>query len=420
MQQKLRAFLSCRRLLPALFVVIGFGSVQAAEPTDTTVRIGALLSLSGNWSSLGQMSKTLLGMAQHDVNRYLAAHGSKKRVAVVVRDTRLEPSVALEKLQELALLGVVAAVGPQSSAEAAALKEFADAKKIPLLSQGSTASSLAFSGDMLYRLVPDDVRESEAMTALLLRRNVQVVLPVWRGDAGNDGLHRSLKKRFEAAGGTVLPGIRYNADTADFGPVAANIDKKLRAALQGYDPAGVAVYLAGFDEVVELFHAADLLPALKSVKWYGSDGVALSAVLLGDADAARFAVAVDYPNPLPGLSQTAKEKWQRLSDRVFAKTGQRPDAFALAAYDAFWIAALNASYNKAAQRNTLEDIVAQTAGQYFGATGWTVLNKAGDRKHGDYDFWALRENAEGVMQWVSVCRYDTTSAPEATLSCAGN
>jgi len=408
-----------RRLAAALSVFIGIGSAYAAAAPEP-IRIGALLSLTGNWSSLGLMSQTVLGMARRDVNNYLAAHGSRKSVDLLVRDTRLDPDVALEKFQQLIGQDVVAVIGPQSSSEVAKLKALADAEKRPLLSQGSTASSLAFANDMVYRLVPDDSHESAAMTALLKARNVRVVIPVWRNDAGNNGLHLSLKKQFEAAGGTMLPGVRYSADTADFADVAAQVQAQLSDALQSHDAASVAVYLAGFDEVVSLFHAADALAALKSVKWYGSDGVALSAALLGDATAAQFAVAVDYPNPIPGLSQTAREKWQALSERVFAKTGRRPDAFALAAYDAFWIAALNAAYSKNAERHAEQDILSRTADLYFGATGWTALNSAGDRKHGDYDFWALRPDAHGALQWVNVCRYEATSGAAETLICSEN
>jgi branched-chain amino acid transport system substrate-binding protein len=217
-----------------------------------------------------------------------------------------------------------------------------------------------------------------------------------------------------------MPGVRYNPDTQDIAPIAAKIQAQVNTALQNHAASTVAVYLAGFDEVVSLFHAAEPLTELKSIKWYGSDGVALSAALLEDGPAAQFAMAVDYPNPIPGLPQTSKEKWQALSDRVFALTGSRPDAFALAAYDAFWIASLNASYNRAAQRLATKDILSQTAAIYFGATGWTELSKAGDRKHGDYDFWALRQNTDGVVQWVNVCRYETTSGIEQPLSCPIN
>lgn len=420
MKQYKRTSILLRCLLTASLTVIVTGPGYAATPPDPTIRIGALLSLTGNWSSLGTMSKTLLGMAKKDVNNYLAAHGSPKRVELLVRDTKLDPDNALAKFRELIDQKVVAVVGPQSSSEVAKLKDLANTRKIPLISQGSTASSLALPGDMAYRLVPDDVHESEAMTALLASRNVQVVIPVWRHDAGNDGLRNSLKTHFEATGGTMMPGVRYNPDTQDFATVAAAVQAQVIAALQSHAAVSIAVYLAGFDEVVDLFHAADPLAELKSVKWVGSDGVALSAALLADVPAAQFAMAVDYPNPIPGLPQTSKDKWQALSNRVFALTGQRPDAFALAAYDAFWIAALDAGYNRAAERNADQDILSQTANLYFGATGWTELNKAGDRKHGDYDFWALRQDVGGVMQWVNVCRYDTTSGSAEALTCQAN
>jgi len=50
----------------------------------------------------------------------------------------------------------------------------------------------------------------------------------------------------------------------------------------GFDPQQIAVYLAAFDEVVGVFQSAHTNGTLSSTKWYGSDGVALSAVLPAD------------------------------------------------------------------------------------------------------------------------------------------
>ncbi|TAN53936.1 MAG: ABC transporter substrate-binding protein [Methylococcaceae bacterium] len=412
----------CRfiRCLPAsLLLGLILSSGHAADaPAPQTLRIGALLSLTGNWSSLGLMSQTVLELAQHDVNRYLSSHGSNKRVEVLVRDTQLDPELALQQLRRLIhRQNVIAVIGPQSSSEVSRLKDLADRERVPLLSQGSTASSLSLAGDSVYRLVPDDSHESEAMAALMQQRGVQVVIPAWRADAGNDGLQQSLQARLTAAHAEMLPGVRYSTDREDFGDVAQQLKKQLDQALRTHQASAVAIYLAGFDEVAALFHAAEAHPVLRRVKWYGSDGVALSGALQADDVAAAFAMAVDYPNPTLGLPDAAQAKWQALSDRVFAQTGQRPDAFALAAYDALWLVALNAGYQADIQQHTSKDILAQTAAEHFGATGWTVFNRAGDRQRGDYDFWALRRAADGSAQWVSVCRYDTSSSAEGALRC---
>ena len=95
-----------------------------------------------------------------------------------------------------------------------------------------------------------------------------------------------------------------------------------------------AVYLAAFDEVVDLFHEAAKDPVVSSVPWYGSDGVALSRRLAGDRPAASFASHRRYPNPTLGLDSAATKRSAALRRRARARLGSDPDALALAAYDA--------------------------------------------------------------------------------------
>ena len=384
-----------------------------------TLRIGALLSLTGNWSTLGQASQVMMAMAEEDINRYLAGHGARYRIQVVVRDTRLQPAIAMEQYRQLVRQGAVTMVGPQSSSEVAALEPLVARHRIPLISQGSTAFTLAKPGDRIYRIVPDDTHEADALADLLKRRGVTRLVPLWRDDAGNNGLHDSLQTRFAAHGGVMSAGVHYRADQQDFSSVAAEASRQLQEAWQppGGSSATAAIYVAGFDEAAALIRAAVDYPLLKTVKWYGSDGIARSAALLNDPIAAPYAAAVDFLNPNLGLPPAAQAKWQPLSDRYFAKTGERPDAFAMAAYDAAWVAALNASYRKSAPRLSRHDILGETAGQFFGATGWTALNAAGDRTREDYEFWAIRPDSTGQLGWSVVCRFDSAAGETTGAGC---
>ena len=47
------------------------------------------------------------------------------------------------------------------------------------------------------------------------------------------------------------------------------------------------------------------------------------------------------------------------------------------------------------------------AGSYNGITGKTTLNQFGDRKYGDYDFWAVRssENTDDSFIWKRIGKY---------------
>ena len=137
---------------------------------------------------------------------------------------------------------------------------------------------------------------------------------------------------------------------------------------------------------------------LSTTRWYGSDGVALSAALTGDATAAAFAASVDYPNPIFGLPDSLQSEWQPISDEIEARTGIKADAFALSTYDALFII-----------QRALEDVgdlrdfaafkaaFASEVDAYVGITGSMALNSAGDRANGDFDFWAVRNDI-----WVRI------------------
>jgi hypothetical protein len=52
------------------------------------------------------------------------------------------------------------------------------------------------------------------------------------------------------------------------------------------------------------------------------------------------------------------------------------------------------------------------ADSYTGITGDTSLNEAGDRKHGDYDFWAIKpsNSTNNNFVWTQVGRTQIASS----------
>jgi len=235
------------------------------------------------------------------------------------------------------------------------------------------------------------------------------IVPLWRNDAGNNGLHDSVEAQFKVLlGTTVTSGFRYEPSTTDFSQATTEIAAQINDLIsQNTNPSTIAVYLAGFDEVVDIFTAAHSLGApLSTTKWYGSDGVALSAALTGDATAAAFAASVDYPNPIFGLPDSLQSEWQPIADEIEVRTGIKPDAFALSTYDGLFVI-----------QRALEDVgdlknfaafkaaFVSEADQYQGITGSLALNLAGDRANGDFDFWAVRSR-NGSYSWVRVGSYN--------------
>jgi branched-chain amino acid transport system substrate-binding protein len=372
---------------------------------DNEIVLGGVFSLTGNWSSLGTTGKAALELAVEDVNAYSAGRGVTFRADV--RDSRLDPAAALDAVKALKGAGAQVIIGPQSSAELAAMKDWVDANGLLVVSPSSTAGSLAVEGDRIFRFTPADSLEGVAISALMWGDGIRSVVPVWRADAGNQGLHTATAARYNALGGMVSSGVEYAASTTSFAATVSAVSAQVQQALAERPAAQVAVYLAGFDEVADLMAQAAGDPVLKSVRWYGSDGIAQSAAFLGKPAAVAFAETVGFPAPLFGLDPSAAEKWQPLAARIQARAGIAPDAFALAVYDAVWVAAqAYLASPRPASIADLTDRFAAAADSYYGATGWTALNDAGDRRYANFDFWAVHPSG-GTHAWVRVGGYDT-------------
>lgn len=375
------------------------GSTGATGSDGDTVRIGLLLPMSGALASYGEASQAALNMARDAINE-----DADLKVELVVKDTTTTPATALAMLEELHEEGIKVVIGPYASSEVTAAKPFADANGIILVSPLSTAGPLAVA-DHIYRFTPDEVKEGEAVAALALDDGIKTIIPVSRDDPGNLGLQNGMRAAYEPAGGTIAEGVTYDADEDDFQSVIEDIVAALAAA--GSPPAETAIYLTAFEEVVEIMSIAATLSSnsLRSVTWYGSDSVALSGALIGNADAAGFAATVGYPNPILGLRDEDESMWQPVVEELESELDRRPDTFALAAYDALVVlhkAIVAAGIS--ANVDTLGAAFVTAAESHVGLTGPAVLNDAGDRDSASFDFWAVCPEGNGFT-WVRTISY---------------
>src|SRR5437773_7302337 len=169
-------------------LVLAFVGRAGGDPpgqghSQRVFKVGVLASLTGSWSSLGQNTVAALQIAEEQLeSRAISQHGGY-RFQFFVRDTQLDPSRALDAIMDLDRRGVTFVIGPQSSAEVATIKPYADAHNILVISQGSTASSLAIAGDNIFRFCPNDTREAEAIGAFLWHEGIRTIVPLCRHDA---------------------------------------------------------------------------------------------------------------------------------------------------------------------------------------------------------------------------------------------
>src|ERR1041384_6852685 len=87
-------------LLFLILITIQAGTLPAQRAKKQIV-IGALLSITGGWPTLGHSSAAAIQIAASDVNAYFDKIGIDLQISVVIENTELRPDLALTKLQQL-------------------------------------------------------------------------------------------------------------------------------------------------------------------------------------------------------------------------------------------------------------------------------------------------------------------------------
>jgi branched-chain amino acid transport system substrate-binding protein len=383
-----------RRLLPLLALALllsppAHAERRRASSANDTIVVGGLFSRTGDGETLGKASQAALELAVRDINAELSALRVPWHVETVTVDTKLTPGGAVDGIKALKDAGATIVIGPQSSAEAAAIRDYVNANSIILISQASTASSLAIADDYLFRLAPNDKLEGAAIAALMHADGIDVLVPVWRDDAGNGGLKTSTSQFFTASGGIAATGVSYAPTTSDFTATVTALGNAVRSAKSANPSKKVAVFIASFEEGADILDHARLDPDL-AVNWYSGDGLTQSRALLSPASIAAFAAATKFTAPAVALSETTRSKWEPVSAEIEAKVGFLPDAFSLSVYDAAWVAVLSAIEVRNAADLRRASFV-RNVERYWGLTGPLSLDAAGDRRIAEFAFWTVAD-----------------------------
>jgi branched-chain amino acid transport system substrate-binding protein len=119
--------------IPVALAAIAFAFSAAPAAADDTIKVGALLAVSGPASNLGAPEAKTLEMLVADLNAKGGVAG--KKVQLIVKDTAASPEKAISFAKQLIEEEkVFAIIGPSTSGETMAVKNVAEEGKTLLLS----------------------------------------------------------------------------------------------------------------------------------------------------------------------------------------------------------------------------------------------------------------------------------------------
>ena len=370
-----------------------------------TINIGVLDDLTDGLSGIGIKINFTAHQAAADINAYLqnTAYAGKLKFNVVVEDYALDNTKAQSDLATFRSDGIVAVVGPLNSGTAQAILNQADSDQIVLISPSSTSAALAIPNDYLFRTAPTDVVQGKADAAMMYQDGVRYLIQVYRQDTYGSGLANYTMADFKALGGTIVDSIPYDPSTSNFAPTLATLssDWTKGVSMAGGNNNTVAIQMIAFDEGATLLQqASQNYPNLLNTPqpWYGTDGEQGETVFTNSTVASTMQ-AVRLPSTVFGYTNSSKT--QALCNELFSAIQQTCDPYAIGSYDDVWIAALSILACNANNGACVQQILPSIADNYYGVSGWTLLNSNGDRAASDYLIYCITGPADN-LQWT-VC-----------------
>ncbi len=389
-------------------VILTLLSCKKDDCRCSKIRIGALIPLNGTASPQGESGNAALMLAKTDIDKYLLTLDKDMEVELTIKNTATDTSVAISGYHELKENGIRIIIGPYTSSELKAVKPYADRDGVLLISPASVATSLSIAGDNVFRMVPDISSQAEAMNTLLVADGIKAIVPVVRDDIWGNELLTATAEIFTGNGNQVYEPVKYQPG-ANMATIAASLYQNTSEALASYPATQVGVYMVSYDEGTSILEFFAQNQSNGDVKWYGSSGYAFDPGILQNFSVSAFAAESELTCPVFGFDAAAKPKWEPLKAALESVLLRTPDIYAFAAYDALWLATF--TLLKTGFDNDIEAYKTQfdmEAENFYGVTGWTALNDAGDRAWATYDFWGIKWQFNAPV-WSLVANYNNGS-----------
>ncbi|MFN3804242.1 MAG: ABC transporter substrate-binding protein [Pyrobaculum sp.] len=392
----------------AILIIVGlllFTSNVSTPSTPTqpakVFKLGALLPLTGGFSSYARLAQCAAELAVEDLN---AKHAGIK-FELYVEDTQLDPTVALQKLQTLYARGVRATHAGLTSREASGEKPFADQNRVILFSAWSTSSLLALPNDWLYRIVGTDAKQIKAIGAILKEFGVKNVAIIYRKDPYGEGLYLELQKEAAARGFKLVSAAAYDPDPKVFPQAAPEAVRKISTEVRGLVGPDFALVIVSFeDDGSVVLKAIGQDPVLSQARLIGTEGMAFSPILLQEGgDVMARGKMVGTANwALPTTPE-----YQEFYRKFKARCGAEPITPAPQSYDIIRmlgeIMATIGTDDPDKVRATLEQWGKE--GRYKGATGVVLLDENGDRANPNFVLWGVAVR-DGKPTYIEVGYYN--------------
>lgn len=396
---------ACGGLLAATMAALTACPGGNPTPTDETVKLGAVLSTTGDLAGIGEAQAQAIALAVSQINDGGGVLGGKK-LELVSADDGTDTAKARTAAQTLVDKKVTAVVGAVGSGLSLAAADVLSKAKIVQISASSTSPLLTTFADdgYLFRACPSDAAQGKLLAQRAKAKGFTKVAVLSIPGAYGDGLAGTFDETFVAGGGTVTYKQSYIES-------AANYDTQLND-LFATSPQAVLLVAYPVDGG-SIIKGYTLAHAGAGAFWYFTDAIASPEFVTGAGGGSAFSFS--HEGSLP--SSPSGAQWDAFAKAFKAKTGADANAgyYVGQAYDAVYLLALAlekaGKADGAAVRDALASLTSSSGTAYGadkfkdaadaakagtkivfqGAAGPLVLDEKGDPLGALYDLWQVKD-----------------------------
>jgi branched-chain amino acid transport system substrate-binding protein len=205
---------------------------------EETIKIGAILPLTGNLASYGVDTKKALELAVSEINAQKGING--KKVVLIFEDSQGSSKLATTSINKLIDINKVQGIlGPITSPEVLAIAPIANSKKVPIISPSSTDVDISNAGEYVFRTINTDHIETIAFSNFVKKQFGCISIGIIANRAsGTLSYANSFEKYYTSLDCPINIKERYQENTKDF---KTNISKLLNKDIQGIYVSGVSM-----------------------------------------------------------------------------------------------------------------------------------------------------------------------------------
>jgi branched-chain amino acid transport system substrate-binding protein len=205
-------------LIPLAILVVIIAAIAiyfAQKPKEPeTIKIGAILPLTGSASEIGEQHKMGLMLAVDEINSQGGING--KKIKIIYEDDKNDPKEAVAAFNKLANIDKVPIVITAMSASSMAIYPIAEQKKIVLFANCGHPEITMLS-EWVFRNFPTSKHEAQKMTHFAWNTlKIKNLAILYINDAFGEAAMKEIKKEFESLGGKILTIVPFEKDKTDF------------------------------------------------------------------------------------------------------------------------------------------------------------------------------------------------------------